>query len=506
VHNTQLTRHDHLTCSRVRMHANDTQNLAAASDDLLAGLSDKPVPIMVQRSESMNKRLDQLADPNYLADNGIEPIQKIRSNTFNIKADENSGKIVVVDADEVDENDVSNQIPIELDGDGLPKQKIVLQKGRTMSSMNWDDLENSSSPLKLGTSSNTITNPSPISRNDFRKRRLTFAKKGKSIGKRKKALKTKVFSSGEIGADPSDHPPPFPVEILGTFSCHGIEPAYDEVDRSDIVVSKINQDRGCVAYPYGGSKTQALFAAYDGHGEVGELVSEFTMQEVQSRLENHETFESDIKKAFEETFVGVDEDLATDDDIDAEHSGTTAIAVLMRDKTFHVACAGDSRAVIAKKSTDGVYRAENLSVDQNPNLPSEQERIEKAGGFVSPPPGEGLSARVWLDKDFTQIGLAMGRSIGDHAVKHVGVIALPEVTEYEIAEEDEFLILASDGVWEFIDSDEAVDIVSRYFYKYGATKACEILIENAAERWRDEEGDYRDDITAIVVGVKQLGW
>ena len=54
---------------------------------------------------------------------------------------------------------------------------------------------------------------------------------------------------------------------------------------------------------------------------------------------------------------------------------------------------------------------------QNPDSPLEMARITKAGGFVSPPPEPGLSARVWLDADFTQVGLAMGRSIGDHAVK-----------------------------------------------------------------------------------------
>ena len=144
----------------------------------------------------------------------------------------------------------------------------------------------------------------------------------------------------------------------------------------------------------------------------------------------------------------------------------------------------------------------NLSEDQNPNHPVEQARIEAAGGFVSPPPEPGLSARVWLDPDFTQIGLAMGRSIGDHAVSPVGVIAEPEVTSHDISADDEFMIIASDGVWEFIDSDEAVNIVKRDLHR-GAHKACEILIETAKQRWRDEEGDYRDDITAVVVKVQE---
>ena len=69
---------------------------------------------------------------------------------------------------------------------------------------------------------------------------------------------------------------------------------------------------------------------------------------------------------------------------------------------------------------------------------------------------------VYLDPEFTMIGLAMARSLGDFAVKSVGVIAEPEVKVFEIEDDvDEFLIMASDGVWEFIGSQEAVDIVSQ---------------------------------------------
>ena len=112
---------------------------------------------------------------------------------------------------------------------------------------------------------------------------------------------------------------------------------------------------------------------------------------------------------------------------------------------------------------------------------------------MCPPQEEGLSARVYLDPDFTMIGLAMGRSIGDHAVKSVGVIADPEVLEFDVDPADQFMIMASDGVWEFISSQEAVDIVSKNLQE-GAPAACQALIEEAASRWRDFEGDYRDDV------------
>ncbi len=96
------------------------------------------------------------------------------------------------------------------------------------------------------------------------------------------------------------------------------------------------------------------------------------------------------------------------------------------------------------------------------------------------------------------IGLAMARSIGDYAVKAVGVIPEPDVSEADITEHHKFMILASDGVWEFISSQEAVDIVAAKIHM-GADVACETLIHEATERWAEEEGDYRDDITAMVL-------
>lgn len=62
------------------------------------------------------------------------------------------------------------------------------------------------------------------------------------------------------------------------------------------------------------------------------------------------------------------------------------------------------------------------------------------------------------------------------------------------------MILASDGVWEFIYSQEAVDIVSGVLREgRTVTEACQELIEQSAQRWVEEEGDYRDDITAIII-------
>jgi hypothetical protein len=115
---------------------------------------------------------------------------------------------------------------------------------------------------------------------------------------------------------------PFPRCVVGTYSCHGIEPVCEEEDddnhsrssssssssndddddkmeqeggkRRDagsgkedgvVVCSKINQDRGGIAYPYADSDRQALFSVYDGHGKGGELVSQYALMEVHRLLE-----------------------------------------------------------------------------------------------------------------------------------------------------------------------------------------------------------------------------
>ena len=225
---------------------------------------------------------------------------------------------------------------------------------------------------------------------------------------------------------------------------------------------------------------------------------------MQRRLERHPEFTKDIEKAFKETFLAVNEALTREPLIEPQYAGTTACVALLRENTLVVANVGDSRAVLARqRKGSGVLEAMNLTVDQNPDLPEEQARIEHMGGFVSPPPEPGLSARVWLDPACTQIGLAMSRSLGDHAVKEIGVIAEPVVVQYQVTEDDQFVIIATDGVWEFISSETAVSIVAENLHR-GATKACQALIEAAAARWHEEEGDYRDDITALVIRLQHL--
>lgn len=445
------------------------------------------------------------SNSNNMGDNGVTPFPPPRRVSSNSEAD--------------DEETFRQATAAGVEENG-GEEEAAYQRQQAASAVtdnNDDDDSHSTSPPPKGffgtgtTEEEDITliaaaaaAPPPANDASFRRRRLTFAMQGNIAPHTPLSqIQQRVFRSLEIGDVPKV-PLPFREGRVGTYSCHGIEPSYLDTQP---FVAKINQDRGVCVYPFVGHKRMALFCVFDGHGEQGDKVSEFCMYELPRTLEAHPSLlegEGDVTKAFKETFLGVDEKLRRNANIDPFYSGTTAVVCLVKESRLWVANAGDSRCTLATIDPKGSGRlvAQDLSIDQNPDSPTEMARIMGSGGYVSPPPEPGLSARVWLDADFTQVGLAMARSIGDHAVKGVGVIAEPEVMTHELREggRDQFLLLASDGVWEFISSQEAVDIVGGELERgLGVSEACQVLIEQAAARWRDVEGDYRDDITALLI-------
>ena len=95
-------------------------------------------------------------------------------------------------------------------------------------------------------------------------------------------------------------------------------------------------------------------------------------------------------------------------------------------------------------------------------------------------------------------GLAMSRSFGDEVAHSAGVVVDPEIMEYKLLKEDKFIVLASDGIWEFISNDEVVNIVKEFYLKDDVEGAVNCLYEESKKRWMMEE-EIIDDITVIVV-------
>ena len=78
----------------------------------------------------------------------------------------------------------------------------------------------------------------------------------------------------------------------------------------------------------------------------------------------------------------------------------------------------------------------------------------------------------------------MSRSFGDQVACRVGVNAVPEVTELRMTPQDKVIILASDGVWEFLENQEVAEIVYPYFLQKNAEGAAENLVRAAFKQWK----------------------
>mmetsp|Transcript_20755 Transcript_20755/g.50921 ORF Transcript_20755/g.50921 Transcript_20755/m.50921 type:complete len:373 (-) Transcript_20755:444-1562(-) len=262
---------------------------------------------------------------------------------------------------------------------------------------------------------------------------------------------------------------------------------------------KVNQDRFVIKFNLGGHEDCALLGVFDGHGEHGHHVSSFVKMALPQHLAGHPEIRTNTEKAiFEATASMVTELERTS--INMTFSGTTAIYAVKAGNRLYVANIGDSRCAIGRKGADGKIVAIGLSEDHKPDNPEEKRRILEAGGRVEPlpgMPGEDCGPnRVWL-RNVDVPGLAMSRSIGDKISQKVGVISVPEITVHTLTPEDEFVVLASDGVWEFMENEEVISFVNANLVDDISQCAVE-LAKRATEKWRQEE-DVVDDITCVVV-------
>ena len=156
---------------------------------------------------------------------------------------------------------------------------------------------------------------------------------------------------------------------------------------------------------------------------------------------------------------------------------------------------GDSRAILVR-GNDIIP----LSIDQKPDDPEESKRIVQNGGEISQFEEDGEKSgpfRVWK-KGEVYPGIAMSRSIGDLIATTLGVIPEPKFLEEKIDKDTKFMVVASDGVWEFLENETVRDIVMPYYQKNDPNGACKELIKKSTEWWNKED-IVVDDITVVVV-------
>lgn len=212
--------------------------------------------------------------------------------------------------------------------------------------------------------------------------------------------------------------------------------------------------------------------------------------------------EPNIAEVMVNGFISLNAELTNYREIDTIFSGTTCTTVLIQPEKLICASIGDSRAVLGVYE-NGLYKAINLSRDHKPTEKDEEERIISNDGvvrpYIEPETNKEIGPkRVWL-KNSDIPGLAMTRSFGDEIAHTVGVSPNPEIKIRNFTGNERFLIIASDGIWEFIDSEECVHIIKNFYEDNKNIKdAAKCLVEEAFKRWRIEE-ETVDDITAIII-------
>lgn len=227
-----------------------------------------------------------------------------------------------------------------------------------------------------------------------------------------------------------------------------------------------------------------IFGVFDGHG--GKEVARYAEKHFIEELINNKAFkDKNYPQALTETFLRIDELIQTNEgrkelmtlkqgDGDSKsdfsndsYAGCTACVALLTKTTLYCANAGDSRCVLFTKG-----QAVAMSEDHKPEVESERARIQKAGGYV-------VDGRI-------NGNLNLSRALGDLEYKKntdlkVGeqlIIAVPEIRQRALSNDDEFLLIGCDGIWECLTNQQICEFVAeKYKEKKNLSSSVESLLD-----------------------------
>jgi len=248
-----------------------------------------------------------------------------------------------------------------------------------------------------------------------------------------------------------------------------------------------------------------MYAVFDGHG--GESIARHCSETMHKAVAEEArklpavgsgaSMSDWARDVFTGAFHSVD---STAHAAQAQGAGSTAVVALVGGGYVAVGNCGDSRAVLCRGG-----RALPLSADHKPERPDEMRRVEELGGQVV----------FW--NGYRVMGvLAMSRAIGDHCLRPF-VVPDPEVRVEALADEDDFLILASDGLWDALSNDDACNAAARALARWrqegerasspartakcGGRKTGEQLAADVLVRLAIARGSA-DNVSAVVVDLK----
>jgi len=188
---------------------------------------------------------------------------------------------------------------------------------------------------------------------------------------------------------------------------------------------------------------QAFFGVYDGHGGVE--AAAFAASQIHGNVMASADMATDPRQAFTKGFEQTDSAFLVKAEREALTCGATACSVLIRDKKMYVAWLGDSQVMLCRGG-----EPVEMMVAHKPEREDEKQRIKDNGGVI-----------VWYGAWRVNGVLSVARAIGDIKLKK-WVIGTPDTAEFDLTGEEDFILLACDGLWDVMDHAKVVEFVSEW--------------------------------------------
>lgn len=228
----------------------------------------------------------------------------------------------------------------------------------------------------------------------------------------------------------------------------------------------------------GGYPDSSLYGVFDGHG--GFRAAQYCKENLLHYVVQDPNFKEDPASALSAAFFRADAEFSAMARMRMLSDGTTAVVACIHNSKIYVANAGDSRGIIVQKG--GRFR--RMSIDHKPDREDEEQRIKKLGGKI-------VHWGRWRVEGI----LAVSRAIGDVSLQPY-VTCEPEILEKNISPEDEYLVLASDGLWDAMRNEEVARRIlvsaSNDFKNISKILCTEALIAGST-----------DNVTVLVIDLRQ---
>ncbi|KAL0358864.1 UNVERIFIED_CONTAM: protein phosphatase 2C 57 [Sesamum angustifolium] len=181
---------------------------------------------------------------------------------------------------------------------------------------------------------------------------------------------------------------------------------------------------------------------------------------------------------------------------EGDESGSTATAIFIREDVLFISHVGDSCLVLSRSGKTEVLTDSHRPYGNNKVSLQEIRRIREAGGWI-------VNGRICGD-------ISVSRSFGDIRFKNKKsdiqlkgdfVTALPDVFQVELGSDAEFIVLASDGLWDYVNSSDAINFIRNQLRQHGDVQmASEALAQMALNR------RSQDNISIVIADLGQTDW